>query len=272
MKRGRTKRQANPKPSLTKVELGAGSFNRAVLILRSLAQDAHRGTSIRDIVIRTGLPRPTVHRVLNQLMDANWIEEGDGAQIYLGKDLACLGLAAIVRHPLQRIADQALERLAREMEQTVYLTLRVGYEAVCLARYEPENPIQTLVLQVGTREALGIGAGGMAILASLHESEARQIIEKNMQRYRQRSNFDEAAFQRAHDVARSRGHAAHDGLFRKGLSGIGVAVKDAAKNPLAAISTAFVSDWLDQSQRDHCAKLLQKAAADLSDELSLSRG
>lgn len=250
----------------------AGSFNRAALLLRAIAQDAPRGASLRDLVTRTGLPRPTIHRVLRLLADSNWIERDDDAQFYLGRDLVGLGLAAMVRHPLQRIADPALARLAEDIDQTIYLTLRVGDDAVCVARHEPQDRIQTLVLQVGTREALGTGAGGMAILAALPEQEAQRIIAANIRRYRQRKGFDEAGFREAYTLAQRRGYALHDGLFREGISGIGVAIRDAARHPLAAISTAFVSEWLNQNEREHCATLLQETAANLSRELlSLAR-
>ena len=44
-------------------------------------------------------------------------------------------------------------------------------------------------------------------------------------------------------------------------TGIGVPIRDLSGYPLAALSTAFVSDWLDQEKRVHCAAKLKSAAA-----------
>jgi DNA-binding IclR family transcriptional regulator len=247
----------------------AGSFNRAVLLLRCVGQEAHRGVSLKDIVARTGLPRPTIHRTLQALIGFSWIERDASNQYFLGRDLVSLGLAAMTRYPIGRFADPVLARLALEIDQTVYLTLRVGDDSVCVARHEPKNRIQTLVLRIGNREPLGLGAGGMAMLASLPKLEADRTIAINMPRYRKRKGFDGRAFLNAYELTKTRGYAIHDGLFREGISGIGVAIKDTATYPVAGISTAFMSNWLDRNERDNCASLLQEAAASLSKKLFL---
>ena len=109
----------------------------------------------------------------------------------------------------------------------------------------------------------------MAMLASLPKLEADRTIAINMPRYRKRKGFDGRAFLKAYELTKTRGYAIHDGLFREGISGIGVAIKDTATYPVAGISTAFMSNWLDRNERDNCANLLQEAAASLSKKLFL---
>jgi len=56
--------------------------------------------------------------------------------------------------------------------------VRSGFDAVCMHRREGSFPIRTLVLEVGSRRPLGVGAGGLAILSSIEEEERAHIIER----------------------------------------------------------------------------------------------
>ena len=278
----------------------AGSLNRAALLVRAIARGGAGGAGLADLVAATALPRPTVHRVLDMLADIGWVERDAGSKrFYLGReihaldeDLAVLGetvslfvniwlsatpplpesAQAAARHPIERAATTELARLVEEIGQTVYLNIRAGLDAVCAARQESSARIQTLVLKVGSQVPIGRGAGSMALLAALPLSEAEAIITANRARYvAENAEFDEAAFRAALDEARRRGFASHDSLFTRGISGIGVAVRDVAGYPLAAVSTAFVGDWLGPEDRARFVVRLNEAAERISARLTTSR-
>ncbi|MBN8944783.1 MAG: IclR family transcriptional regulator [Rhizobiales bacterium] len=240
----------------------SGSLHRSVVLVRAIARGGEAGAALADIVGWTGLPRPTVHRVLDMLIETGWVErDASTRRFYLGQEMVALGLVAAARHPIERLAATELAQLAEDIGQTVYLSVRSGLDIVCAARQESTARIQTLVLKVGSQVPLGRGAGSMAILAALPEAEAEAVIAANRQRYeRETEGFDETAFRGALDAARTAGFASHDSLFTRGIGGIGVAVRDVAGYPIAAISTAFVADWLDEAQRRCCVARLDEAA------------
>lgn len=246
----------------------AGSFARAQILLRAIARAGAEGAELRALAVTTGLPRPTIHRVLAMLEDAGWIErEATSRRFFLGRELFALGVSASARHPLARIAAVPLMRLAAEIKQPVYLIVRSGTDSICIAREEGGQSIQTLVLQVGSRQALGIGAGSMALLAALPEADAAVFVSANLARYRERAGFDEAGFLRELSNTRIRGFAAHDNLFTQGVSGIGVAVTDAAGYPCAGISTAFVGAWLPVEERPRIIERISLAAREIAARL-----
>lgn len=242
-----------------------GSLHRAVQLIRAVARGRAAGASLKDLVGSTGLPRPTIHRVAQILMDVGWLErDRESRRFYLGTEIHGFGLVAALRHPIERLAASELARLAHEMGQTIYMVVRAGDDTVCVARHESAAPIQALVLQVGTREPLGIGAGSMALLAALPVPEAEQAIARNLERYRRRERFEEPSFRGALSEARRRGFASHDGLFTRGVSGIGVAVRDDSGYPLAALSTAFVTEWVDGERREVLARRMEASAAGIA--------
>jgi DNA-binding IclR family transcriptional regulator len=248
--------------------MAGGSLNRAVLLLRAIAHGGEKGTSLSHIVALTGLPRSTIHRVLAMLDEVGWIErDRETRHFHLGAEFLAFGIVAATRHPIERRAATELAALAREIGQTIYLMVRSGLDGVCAARHESPSPIQTLVLKPGSHVPLGWGAGSMAILTALPEVEAESIVAQNRRRFLAMPRFDEAGFADTIAVSRRRGFASHDGLFSRGISGIGVAVRDPSFYPIAAISTAFVSDWLDEQQRLRCASRLNEVARHIAERL-----
>jgi DNA-binding IclR family transcriptional regulator len=157
--------------------------------------------------------------------------------------------------------------LAQEIGQTIYLIVKAGLDGVCAARQESASRIQTLVLKVGSHVPLGWGAGSMALLAALPAAEAEEVVARNRRRYAEMPTFREEVFGKAIAETRARGFASHDGLCTHGISGIGVPVRDLTGYPIAAISTAFVTDWLDDEQRLRCAARLNETAQRLAGRL-----
>lgn len=245
-----------------------GSFARAQLLLRAIAQAGADGASLRDMIRATGLPRPTVHRVLAMLEAAGWVARApDGVGFQLGLEVLALGAGAAACHPLSAVANAPMARLALAIAQPIYLVVRAGPDSVCVAREESGRRIQTLVLQVGSREPLGIGAGSMALLAALPEDQMQDFIAANRERYRQRPDFDEAAFLAAVERTRARGFAEHDDLFTPGVSGVGVAVRNGRGEAIAGISTAFVGLWLSAEERAGIVPRIRAAADEISARL-----
>ncbi|MDF1776625.1 MAG: IclR family transcriptional regulator [Rhizobiaceae bacterium] len=248
-----------------------GSLSRAARILRAVAAGGQKGVSAADIVRATGLPRPTVYRVMQMLEELGWLERAEGSRrVFLGSDLALLGLSASHRHSLDLVAGDILDSLSLEIGQTIYLSVRSGDDAVCVARVESGAQIRTLVLEVGSRHPLGLGAGSMALLAAQSDNEIAAIVARNMPRFRTRPSFDEAAFNRALALAREGRHASHQGLFTHGVSGIGVAVRDDSGHPAAAISAAFITVWLDTAQLEQCTLKMEQAAQAVASRLAVA--
>lgn len=271
LERPRIRRRAS---RLSVGESTAGSLRRAAPLVRAIAEDAAAGASISDLLQRTGLPRPTVYRILDMLAAVGWIERDESTRRYfLGREMIALGAAAAARHPIERLAAPALAQLATEIGQTTYLMVRAGPDAVCVARHESRAAVQALVLKVGGRVPMGRGSSTIAMMATMPEAEAEELIVHNRARYRASAPpVDEAALRRQLAEARRRGFASHDGMFIRGMSGIAVAIRDPSGHPIAGVSTAFVTQWLDEGQRATCARRLAETAAQIAERFAAMRG
>jgi DNA-binding IclR family transcriptional regulator len=246
---------------------GTQSIGRVVAMLRVVATRGKNGMRLSDVSAASGLPTSTCFRMLQRLELEGLVERHPVTRKYfLGPLLYELGQLARPRYPLAERCEPALAELAEYTKDTVYLSERRGSEAVCSARALGDYPIKALTLDVGIRRPLGVGAGGLAILCALPESEADEIIEENAQRYRKLSTLDADRVRGAVREGRLQGFAFLDGPVIPGTAAVGVAFT--AAGSIAAISVAAISTRLDEARRVDVAQALQKQAQRLTRALA----
>src|SRR5918993_5989553 len=131
---------------------GTQSIERALTLIREIAAHNRSGSRLLDLATRTGLQRPTVHRMLQCLTLENMVQQDpETHRYYLGRMVFELGLTAAPRYNLREICHPAMSRIAEATGDTVFLTQRSGLDAVCVDRHEGTFPIKTFTLEIGTR-------------------------------------------------------------------------------------------------------------------------
>ena len=240
-----------------------GSLNRAALLVTTIARGSRKGSSLTELVARTGLPRPTIHRVLDSLVALGWVErDTQTARFNLGPDLAALGYSAITRYPLERIASTELSQLAATLRQVIYLSVRAGLDMVCVGRFESESQIQAGRGWIGMRGPLGMSPSCMAMFAHMPRAEVQAIVDANMSRYHRIEGFDETGFRQTLAAAMRNGYGTYDDIvLDRSTSGFGMAILDRDGYPVAAIGTTYITGWLDTTQQQTCLDQLADAAA-----------
>ena len=115
-----------------------GTLLRGAQVLKVLAAAGHFGLALSELSARTGFPRPSVHRVLQQLLDERLVARHAVLRRYrLGPLAFELGQASTALYgDLRDLCDSTLQDLAAQTGDTTYLVLRSGFEAVCIHRHE----------------------------------------------------------------------------------------------------------------------------------------
>lgn len=242
-----------------------GSLNRASVILVAIARASSKGSLLTELMSRTGLPRTTIIRVLDNLLCLGWVSRDDKTLRYnLGVDLAGLGYSAISRNPLERSTAAELSELADKLNQKVYLSIRSGLDMICIGRYESKSEIQIGRGDVGLRGPFGMSQSCMGMFAFMPQEEIEVIIAANMSRYHRIEGFDELGFRKTLDEALRNGYGTYDNIILdRTTSGLGVAICDQTGYPIAAIGTTFITGWLDETQRKECLAQLKIAASNI---------
>ncbi|WP_028606082.1 IclR family transcriptional regulator [Ottowia thiooxydans] len=241
-----------------------GTLRRSAMILRALAADHYHGRALTDLASAVGLPHPTVHRLLAQLSaEGLVVQEMQSKRYRLGPLVYELGLAAGSGYDLGLIYQPAMHKVSRVTGDTSYVIMRSGFEAVCVARSEGSHPVRTLTLNIGSRRPLGVGAGGLAILAACAEDEARWIVSATKDKIRRFGRLSISRQLKAIEESRVQGYATVTNQVSLGVTGVGMAFLDSNGAPLGAISVGALTDRLPRDRHAQIAKLLKNAVDEI---------
>lgn len=240
----------------------AGSLPRAATILSAIARGSSKGSLLTELIARESLPRTTVVRTLDALVELGWVVKDKNTNRFnLGANLAALGSSAIARNPFERVAETELSILAEKLNQIVYLAVRTGLDMVCIGKYESKSPVQIGRGGVGLRGPFGMTQSCMGIMARMSADEVYEIIEANLARYHRIEGFDEIGFRQTVKDALKNGYGTYDNIvLDRTTSGIGVAIVDPSGYPIAGIGTTFLTGWLTEEQRKNCILEMQNSA------------
>lgn len=247
------------------MEQGAQSIYRAVAVLKELANRNALGSGMTELAEATGLTGPTVHRMLRALVDVGFAHQRASDRRYvLGALVHELSLHLAPRPDVAMLALSATERLAELTGDTAFFLRRVGTEMLCLSRTSGSFPVKTLLTDVGTRRLLGLGAGGLAVLAHLPREEAATILQRNERSYKEAGRPIDVIAAELNE-ARATGHVVRR-ISDLGATTVAMAVRDSRKRPIGALSMSAISQRMDGA---HLEQALTHMAT-LRDELEAS--
>ncbi len=159
---------------------GVQVLARAATILRLLAADSSGGLTFSELVARAGLPRTTVHRIRYALEEEGFIctDQATG-RLHLGPGL--LELAVASRRDLPTVVNPYLERLARELNETVDLAVLDGMHVLFIAQHPALQRALMVVSRVGVRFPAFCTASGKVLLAQLPREDLKRRLPKKLE-------------------------------------------------------------------------------------------
>jgi DNA-binding IclR family transcriptional regulator len=244
---------------------GAQTIQRAIRALKLIAAQPAQGIRLVDVAEDMGLERPTAHRLLKVLTEERMlIQHPDSRRYSLGALLFELGLAAAHQYNLRDICQPVLQTLADETGDTSFLFVRSGNDVVCLALKQGSHPIQTPVVPIGSRQPLGVNAGGLALLSALSEQEAIQIIEALEPRLSVYGDLEAEQLLHYWKRAKELGYALIGEHAVPGITAVGLPVVNASGLPIAAITVASIHARMSQARLKTIIPLVKKGADELT--------
>ncbi len=208
-----------------------------------------------------GIARSTAHRLLGMLEHYEFAQRDRGSRAYrAGPALVSLGLAAVVRMDIRRQARPHMERLAREVEETVTLMGLEGANVRFLDSVESPHPIR-----VGARTGLlrpaHCTSAGKAILASLPKEQLDALYPADvLPGLTERSITNRRELDDVLEEIRRVGYATNLGESDVGLVAVGVAIPNIAAPPLAGLGIAAPETRLTREQINRIAEAARRAA------------
>jgi IclR family transcriptional regulator, mhp operon transcriptional activator len=151
------------------------SIERALELLRVM--NLLDGSQLRELHLRTGLPRPTVYRILATLRRAGYVRAEGSGRYRLTRQVRELGSGYTDKSLIVDVASPIALRVTRQIRWPLAIGTLDG-DAICV-RYStmPYSPLAVQATTLGHRLGLLESAMGHAYLAYCPAAERRILIE-----------------------------------------------------------------------------------------------
>ncbi|WP_018654044.1 IclR family transcriptional regulator [Actinomadura flavalba] len=239
------------------------SLERAFELLEHLA-DAGGEMALSELTAASGLPMPTIYRLMRTLVTLGYVRQEPSKRYALGPRLIRLGEGAGRR--LGSWARPALTRLVDELGETANMAVLEGDEVVYVAQV-PSRHSMRMFTEVGRRVKPHCTGVGKALLAQLPEPRVREILERTGMAPSTPHTFTDADALLA-ELGRIRdvGYAVDDEEQEVGVRCVAVSLPDAPA--LTALSVSGPSARMTAEAVGAAVPLMREIAASFSRELS----
>lgn len=254
---------------------GTQTIQRAAFILRLIAAHNRTGMRLADIYRAAGLERSTAHRILQGLVAEQLVTQHPASKrYYLGSSLYEMGLAAAPRFQLRDVCHPHIKALAEASGDTVFLTVRSGFNGVCVDREEGSFPIRAFVLEVGRPRPLNIGGGNVAILSTLPDDEILRICRSNETKVSEGyPNYSDRVMWDKVKQVRTRGYLVNRVLEVPTVRTVAVPVHAPyEQSAAAAISISAVASRMQNARIESLAKLLLETVQRIEADVRAMQG
>jgi IclR family acetate operon transcriptional repressor len=238
------------------------SIERAFGLLEAIAQ--HGGMmGLSQLAAESGLPPPTIHRLVRTLVDLGYLRQEPSRQYVLAPKLIQLGESS--SRMLAVWARPHLERLVDELGESANLAMLDGDQIVYVAQAQSRHSMR-MFTEVGRRVLPHCTAVGKAVMANLPPGEARDILRRTgMPKHTENTIDDPGEFAHQLEVAAKDGYAIDEGEQEVGVRCVAVAVPNAPAR--LAMSISGPAARMSQALVNRAIPLLTSTAADLSADL-----
>lgn len=238
---------------------GVQSLDRAFELLELMAT-ADGGIALSQLAAASGLPVPTIHRIVRTLVSSGYVLQLPSRRYALGPRL--IGLGANAARTLEEWASPSLTTLAEQTAETANMAMLDGDMVVYVAQVPSSRHTMRMFTEVGRRVFAHSTGVGKALLSQLPETATRDVVgSAGMPAATDRTITDfDALVSELHRV-RAQGYAVDDSEQERGVRCVAVPVPG---SPASAISVSGPAGRLTADSVAQIVPLLRSAANQLA--------
>jgi IclR family acetate operon transcriptional repressor len=226
--------------------------------------EAERDLSLAEVCARVEIPKTTVFRYLQTLVEYGFVNYNPSTDKYsLGLKLWSLGQVASSRTRLHELARDHMQRLREEFDETVNLGVIEGREIVYLGMAESRRALR-MHAQLGGRDPVYSTSLGRAILAFLPETDWHHHLPSRLTPMTQKTVTTLATLRAILFETKQRGYAIDDGENEENARCIGAPILNDHRVPIAAISISAPASRLNEENIPQVARAVMDTAHRIS--------
>lgn len=240
--------------------------------LRILAEfSAERPSlTVKDLVGLTGIPMPTVFRLVTTLEGERYLERTADGRLRPGTGVLSLGFAALQGMDLVQVSSSVIKELAAITGETVNLGMLTNDQVLFVARVPRRDTVVAADIRIGSTVPAVFSSIGTVILAYMsHEELSGRISERSFEgRWGPRAVRTVEALQRQMELVRRDGYLVQRDEAIPGLSTIAAPIRQAGDVVAAAVNVAVpTAECTTKELIERCRAPLLAATREISTRL-----
>lgn len=241
-------------------DTGSRTLRRGLQLLDAVSGSGRDGLRVVDLCRAAGLERATVYRLLTTLVDSGYVSAHGRFRYVAGPSLAARAQRVVPSDFVARL-QPVLARVSAACGDAAFAVTREGPASYCIARQLGTHPVQVLVIQVGTRQPLGVGAAGLALLSALPDDDVAAVIAANSPALERYGSMTPDRMKILVRATRERGWSVIGNHATHGVLAVGLAVRGSDGAPVAAISVASTIDRMPRERQQLIARSMRETLA-----------
>lgn len=246
----------------------APAVDYALEIIEFFSKKNHE-IGIADISNALDINKNAVSRVLEALLEKNWIYMSDGSQKKYSLTLRPFSLIAghTNNNNISKIATPYIEKLNKDLGDSVYLGVKNGNNVLYLLHYDSKKEVRINGC-AGGEYPLNCSAPGKVLLSYSDTDEIKKHFSTSIDKRTENTIIDFDEFMIEADKIKKAKFAIDNEEFAKGIICIAVPIFDCEENVVATIgiSTLTLYDDIDSLINEKFVQL-KSAADDISASL-----
>lgn len=241
---------------------GVRTLQRGLHLLDAVMAAGTEGLRVVALCRATNLERATVYRLLATLLGSGYVVQRGRFHYVAGPRLQDASHPPPKSNLAVRLKP-VLDKVTADCDDAAFLIVREGSQSCCIARQLGSHPVQILVVELGTRQPLGVGSAGLALLSALPDNEVAAIIAVNSPLLEAYGGMTPDRLRLLVRSTRERGWSVVGNHATSGVLAVGMAVRDAQGAPVAAISVASTLARMPRERQQRIARTIRDALVEL---------
>ena len=214
-----------PTSTTTPVEINGDTPTMRLFALLEVIASKDQFFSLQGLAEETGTPKPTLHRMLQQLENAGLLERGaDSRQYGTGVRLRKLAENLLLNDTFHGARHGVLRALVNEVGESCNLTALSGSEVIYLDRVETPAPLR-FYLHSGSRVPVHCSASGKIFLAGMTPAQRQRLLAHSpLEAFTPKTLTDKDALEEEIKQVKRQGFAFDNEEFLPGLLCVAVLV------------------------------------------------
>ncbi|MFE7979875.1 IclR family transcriptional regulator [Streptomyces shenzhenensis] len=233
--------------------------------LLDIVAEAQRPLGLTEIVNASGLPKPTVRRLLVGLLGQSFVMQNAQGKYEFGNAAVDLAARTLGGMTLAEESRPTLSGLRAHVTGTISLNRFSDHRLTTIIQIDAST--SAFLVSSSSSAPLYATAAGKAVLAFMPRPDMERLVSYEMDPVTSRTLTNREDLAKELEVVRTRGFAFEDEEAQDGVRAVAVPVRTFAHRPIGAVSVASAAKLVSIPELGRMAPYLVAAADEISARL-----